>query len=172
MSKFKRWYYELTKKQVEKIVLGTVIFCIIIDVINFFITSINGNLPKDDELLYYIFSLFFLPIILGLLVYYILWEFIPKQIYLEKKAYTELCIKVKKRFNLGTEFKEVTFSPCAGMYSPVNFAKMIQDSEITFFAKEENGKILLSIHKDTDKEPSFFPIEDYDFFNKNFSPKE
>lgn len=49
---------------------------------------------------------------------------------------------------------------------------MIQNSELTFFAKEENGEILLSIHKNTDKQPTFFPIDDYNFFDKNFSPKE
>lgn len=172
MSKFKRWYYELTEKQVNKITLIVAIIFIIHDIVNFFVTYTHGTLPKDDELIFYIFSLFCIPLLAAFFVYFLLWGNLNKQFYIRQKKYNELCINVKNRFNLSPEFKEVIFTPSYNIYNPSNFVKMIQNSELTFFAKEENEEILLSIQKNTDKQPTFFPIDDYNFFDKNFSPKE
>lgn len=57
MNKFKRWYYELTEEQVVRIVKIIAIICILLDVINFFITYLLGRLPKGDDL-FFIFFLY------------------------------------------------------------------------------------------------------------------
>ena len=72
MNKIKRWYYELTEKQIIMFAKIVAIIVILLGVINFFLTYLHGRLPKGDDFFLYILSLCSLPFYLPLLfiVYY------------------------------------------------------------------------------------------------------
>lgn len=172
MNKFKRWYYELTKEQVNKIATIMAIIGILFGVINFFITYSLGRLPKGDKFFLYILASCSFPILLALLVYEIFWFLPSKQEYIWKKEYDEVIVKVRERFGLGPEFKEVLYSPKETYYSFIDFIKISNELGIKYFAEEIDGVILVSVRNMAGKELKLLEIENYYFFDSNFKPKE
>lgn len=172
MNKFKRWYYELTEEQVVRIVKIIAIICILLDVINFFITYLLGRLPKGDDLFFYIFSLCFFPIFTALIVYVLLLFFPYKQEYLWNKEHNEIIVKVREKFGLGPEFKEVLYVPNKTDYDFINFLKVLNELEVKYFAEEIDGVILVSVRSKDGKELESLKIENYNFFDLNFKPKK
>lgn len=174
MNKLKRWFYELTEKQVNKITLIVIIIIILLSVVNFFITYLIGRLPKGvDSFVTYVFALFFLPFVLAIIVYSSLCFFPPKQEYLWKKKHDDIIIpKVRERFGLGPEFKEVLYVPSKTDYDFINFLKLLNELEVKYFAEEINGVILVSIRNKDGEELELQKIENYNFFDLNFKPKK
>lgn len=172
MNKIKRWYYELTEEQVARIVKIIAIICILLDVINFFITYLLGRLPKGDAFFLYIFSLCFLPFVLASLVYCILWFPLSKKAYMCKKEYDEIISITREKFGLGPDFKEVLYVPNETDYDFINFLKVLNELEVKYFAEEIDGVILVSVRSKDGKELELHKIENYNFFDLNFKPKE
>ena len=172
MSKFKRWYYELTEKQVKKIAfvvafIGTILF------ITFFIIRFGPTGDTEFGWFFIISLLFLVPITLGVLVYLILWDNPPKQSYLCKKQHDNIIVPdVRKKFGLGPAFKEVLYSPKETDYDFINFFKVLNELEVKYFAEEINGVILISVRSKDGKELELHKIENYNFFDLNFKPKE
>ena len=172
MSKFKRWYYELTEKQVKKIAfvvafIGTILFII------FAIIRFGPSIDTEIGWIFIISLLFLVPITLGVMVYSILWDYPPKQSYLFKKQHDNIIVPdVRKKFVLGPEFKEVLYSPIETDYDFINFLKVLNELEVKYFAEEINGVILISVRSKDGKELELHKIENYNFFDLNFKPKE
>lgn len=172
MNKFKRWYYELTEEQVARIVKIIAIICILLDVINFFITYLLGRLPKGDEWFFYIFSLCIFPLFTALIVYVLLWCSPYKQEYIWNKEHNEIIVKVRGKFGLGPDFKEVLYVPNETDYDFINFLKVLNELEVKYFTEEIDGVILVSVRSKDGKELESLKIENYNFFDLNFKPKE
>lgn len=172
MNKIKRWYYELTEKQITRIATIMAIIGILLGVINFFITYSLGRLPKGQNLIEYIGSLLIFPPFLALVFYMVLWFLPSKQAYMCKKKHDEIIPRVKGRFGLGPEFKEVLYSPKETDYDFINFFKILNELEVKYFAEEINGVILISVRSKDGKELELHKIENYNFFDLNFKPKE
>lgn len=172
MKKFKRWYYELSEKQIIRISTIIAIICILLDVINFFITYSLGRFPKGDALLLYIFSLCFFPIINALMVYVLFWFLPSKQAYMWKKNYDEIILRVRERFGLSPEFKEVLYSPKGTDYDFPNSSDILNKLDIKYFAMEIAEVILVSIRNKDGEELKLLETENYLFFDSNFKPKE
>ena len=172
MKKFKRWYYELSEKQIIRISTIIAIICILLDVINFFITYSLGRFPKGDALLLYIFSLCFFPIINALMVYVLFWFFPSKQAYMWKKKHDEIIPIVRAKFGLSPEFKEVLYSPKETGYNFLNYPNLLDKLDVKYFAKEMDEVILVSVCSKDGKELESLKIGTYNFFDLNFKPKE
>lgn len=172
MNKFKRWYYELTERQIISIARIVAIIVILLGVINFFLTYLHGRLPKGNGFFLYIFSLCFLPFVLASLVYLILWFPPSKKDYMCKKIYDEIISITRERFGLGPEFKEVLYSPKEIDCDFLNSPNLLNKSEIKYFAKEMDGVILVSIRNRDGEELKLLEIESYWLFDLNFKPKE
>ena len=172
MSKFKRWYYELSEKQIIRISTIMGIIGILFGVINFFITYSLGRLPNGQNLIEYIGSLLILPPLLALLIYYLLWFLPSKQAYMCKKKHDEIILRVRGRFGLGPEFKEVLYSPKETDYDFSNSPNLLNKLGVKYFAKEMDGVILISVRSKDGKELESLKIENYNFFDLNFKPKE
>ena len=172
MNKFKRWYYELSEKQIIRISTIISIICILLDVINFFITYSLGRFPKGDDFFLYIFSLFALPLLLAFLVYEILWFLPSKQAYMRKKQHDATVIPiVRVIFGLGPEFKEVLYSPKETGYNFFNYPNLLDKLDVKYFVKEMDGVILVSIRDKDGEELVLQEINNYYFFGSNFKPK-
>lgn len=174
MNKLKRWLYELTEKQVNKITLIVIIITSLLSVVNFFTTYSLGRLPKEvDSFVIYVFALCLIPLLLAIMVYSALWLFPPKQEYLWKKKHDDIVIpRVRERFGLGPEFKEVLYVPSKTDYDFINFLKLLNELEVKYFAEEINGVILVSIRNKDGEELELQKIENYNFFDLNFKPKK
>lgn len=172
MNKFKRWYYELTEKQITRIATIMVIIGILFGVINFFITYLLGKLPKGQNLIEYIGSLLIFPPFLAFIVYVLLWFFPYKQEYIWEKEHNEIIVKVREKFGLGPEFKEVLYSPKETDYDFLNSPNLLDKLGVKYFAKEMDGVILVSIRNNDGEELALQEIDDYNFFDSNFKPKE
>ena len=172
MNKIKRWYYELTEKQITRIATIMAIIGILFGVINFFITYLLGRLPNGENFIAYISSLCLLPPLLALLIYYLLWFLPSKQAYMWKKKHDKIILRVKGRFGLGPEFKEVLYSPKETDYDFLNSPNLLDKLDVKYFAKEMDGVILVSIRSKDGKELELHKIENYNFFDLNFKPKE
>ena len=171
MNKFKRWYYELSEKQIIRISTIMAIIGILFGVINFFITYSLGRLPKGDDFFLYTISLFALPLLLAFLVYEILWFLPSKQTYMWKKNYDEIILRVRELFGLGPEFKEVLYSPKETGYNFLNYPNLLDKLDVKYFAKEMDGVILVSIRDKDGEELVLQEISNYYFFDSNFNPK-
>ena len=166
MNKFKRWYYELPEKDVKKIsILVGIISNILFVVVYFYFFN---ELPKGNSFL----ALCSLSIFLALTTYAILWTSPYKQVYLYKKRHDEIIPKVRKRFGLGPEFKEVLYTPLETDYDFIDFIKISNELGVKYFAEEIDGVILVSIRNSDGKELESQEIDNYYFFDSNFSPKE
>ena len=172
MNKFKRWYYELSEKQIIRISTIITIIGILFGVINFFITYSLWRLPKGDALIMYIGSLFPLPLFLALLIYYLLWFHPSKQAYMWKKNYDEIILRVRERFGLSPEFKEVLYSPKGTDYDFPNSSDLLNKLDIKYFAMKIAEVILVSIRNKDGEELKLLETENYLFFDSNFKPKE
>lgn len=171
MNKFKRWYYELSEKQIIRISTIMAIIGILFGVINFFITYSLGRLPKGDALIMYIGSLFLLPLFLALLIYYLLWFLPSKQAYMWKKKHDEIIPIVRANFGLSPEFREVLYSPEETGYNFLNYPNRLDKLDVKYFAKEMDGVILVSIRDKDGEELVLQEINNYYFFDSNFKPK-
>ncbi len=171
MNKFKRWYYELTERQIISIATIVAIIVILLGVINFFLTYLHGRLPKGDEFFLYIFSLCFLPFVLASLVYCILWLPLSKKAYMCKKEYDEIVSITREKFGLGPEFKEVLYSPKETDCDFLNYPNLIDKLNVKYFAKEMDGVILVSIRDKDGEELVLQEINSYYSFDSNFKPK-
>ena len=171
MNKFKRWYYELTERQIISIATIVAIIVILLGVINFFLTYLHGRLPKGDEFFLYIFSLCFLPFVLASLVYCILWFPLSKKAYMCKKEYDEIISITREKFGLGPEFKEVLYSPKETDYDFLNYPNLLDKLNVKYFAKEMDGVILVSIRDKDGEELVLQEINSYYSFDSNFKPK-
>ena len=129
------------------------------------------GLPKGDKFFLYILASCSFPILLALLVYEIFWFLPSKQEYIWKKEYDEVIVKVRERFGLGPEFKEVLYSPKETYYSFIDFIKISNELGIKYFAEEIDGVILVSVRNMDGKELKLLEIENYYFFDSNFKPK-
>ncbi len=172
MNKIKRWYYELTEEQVNKIAKAMVIIGILLDVINFFINYLLGRLPEGKKLIEYIVFLCLVPLVLVLQTYNLLWFLPSKQAYMFNKKHDEIIPIVREKFGLGPEFKEVLYVPNETDYDFSNSPNLLNQLGVRFFAREMDGVILVSIRNTAGKELSLQEIEDYNFFDSNFKPKE
>ena len=171
MNKIKRWYYELTEKQIIMIATIVAIIAISLGVINFFLTYLHGRLPKGDDFFLYILSLCFLPFVLASLVYCILWLLPSKQAYMHKKENDAIIPLVRMIFGLGPEFKEVLYSPKETDYDFLNYPNLLDKLNVKYFAKEMDGVILVSIRNRDGEELVLQEINNYYFFDSNFKPK-
>lgn len=108
-----------------------------------------------------------------ILTYVLLWDTTYKREYLYKKEHDEIIIpKIREKFGLGPKFKEVLYSPKETDYDFVDFSNLLNQSGVKYFAREMDGVILVSIRNTAGKELSLQEIEDYNFFDSNFKPKE
>lgn len=171
MNKIKRWYYELTEKQIIMIATIVAIIAISLGVINFFLTYLHGRLPKGDDFFLYILSLCFLPFVLASLVYLILWFPLSKKAYMCKKEYDEIISITREKFGLGPEFKEVLYSPKETDCDFLNYPNLLDKLNVKYFAKEMDGVILVSIRNRDGEELKLLEIESYWLFDLNFKPK-
>lgn len=167
----KRWFYDLTEKQVYKIVaiLEIVFFIIIILRIATTWSSIESILTNEQLLaqrgmdmttaiIFTIVLLFGWMVAIGLLIWMILWENPKKQSYLFKKKHDEEIVpKVRKKFGLNSDFKEVVPKSTDQMYH--YFAKETEDG-ILIIQRDKNGNEL---------KPEL--IENYNYFDLNYEPK-
>lgn len=169
MNKFKRWYYELTEKQISRIKTIMTIIGILFSVIIFFITYLLGRLPNGLDLITYIFYLCLTPYLLSIIVYLVLSISPHRQEYIREKEH----IKLKEKFGLGPEFKEILYvssetADCAFG----DFFNIFNELGVKYFVKEIDGVILISFRSKDEKELRLHILEDYNFFNSNFEPKE
>lgn len=171
MNKIKRWYYELTEKQIIMFATIVAIIAISLSVINFFLTYSLGILPKGDDFFLYILSLLALPLLLAFLVYEILWFLPSKQAYMRKKEHDAIIPIVRVIFGLGPEFKEVLYSPKETGYNFLNYPNLLDKLDVKYFAKEMDGVILVSIRDKDGEELVLQEINNYYFFDSNFKPK-
>lgn len=171
MNKIKRWYYELTEKQISRITTIMAIIGILFSVISFFIPYLLGRLPKGSDFIIYICGLCLLPSFLYTIGHLVFWFSPYKQEYLLQKEHNEIIVKVREKFGLGPEFKEILYVPSETDYDFINFLKVLNELEIKYFAEELDGVILVSVRSKGGKELESLKIEDYNFFDLNFKPK-
>ena len=172
MNKFKRWYYELTEKQTKTIALiSAIIFYILFGGYTFSPSTSDSNMP----LLFMIF-LFFACVGMSLCVYTIiyalLWYSPYKRKYLHKKEHDEIIPIVRAKFGLCPEFREILYFPNKTDYDFVDFPNLLNQLGVKYFAREMDGVILVSIRNTAGKELESHKIDDYNFFDSNFKPKE
>lgn len=90
----------------------------------------------------------------------------------QEKKYDDIIItKVKERFALSSEFKEVLYIPSEIDYDFIRFSKVFNQLEVKYFAKEIGEVIFVSARNKDGKELELQKIEDYNFFNLNFKSK-
>lgn len=126
---------------------------------------------KGNDFFLYILSLCFLPFVLASLVYCILWLLPSKQAYMHKKENDAIIPLVRMIFGLGTEFKEVLYSPKETDYDFLNYPNLLDKLNVKYFAKEMDGVILVSIRDKDGEELVLQEINNYYFFDSNFKPK-
>ena len=171
MNNIKRWYYELAEKQISRITTIMAIIGILFSVISFFIPYLLGRLPKGSDFIIYICGLCLLPSFLYTIGHLVFWFSPYKQEYLLQKEHNEIIVKVREKFGLGPEFKEILYVPSETDYDFINFLKVLNELEIKYFAEELDGVILVSVRSKGGKELESLKIEDYNFFDLNFKPK-
>lgn len=161
----KRWFYDLTEKQVYKIVAVFEVMFFIITV-----SRIVTNWPNEQFLaqrgmdritaiMFAITLLFCSMVALGLLIWMILWENPGKQFYLFKKEHDEKIVpKVREKFGLSSDFKEI-------------LSKSEVEQLLHCYAKETEDGILISLRDKTGEELKSKLIENYNYFDLNYEPK-
>ena len=138
----KRWFYDLTEKQVYKIipVFEFVFFVIMIFLIPTFpiwtTMQVQKGIDKMLTILLIIVTLFGLMVALGLLIWLILWENPNKRFYL-----LIIVPMVRKKFGLNSEFKEVIPKLNAQNYK--YFAKETKDG-IFIVKRNKDGEVVKS----------------------------
>lgn len=172
MNKFKRWYYELSEKQIIRISTIMGIIGILFDVTNLFSMCSLGRFPEGYDLMTYIGIACLLPPFLAFLVFYLLWFLPSKQAYMWKKKHDEIIPIVRAKFGLSPEFKEVLYSPKETGYNFLNYPNLLDKLDVKYFAKEMDEVILVSVCSKDGKELESLKIENYNFFDLNFKPKE
>lgn len=159
----KRWFYDLTEKQVQKIV-------IVVEVILFVIllTRIVINWPTEQWLmqngftmssaiLFTIILLYCFMVGIGLLIWELLWADPQKQLYLFLEEHDkEIVPKVRKKFGLSSDFIEV-YPKCKDF--------------IHYFTKETEDGILISYRSKSGEELTSKLITNYHYFDLNYTPK-
>lgn len=88
-----------------------------------------------------------------------------------KKKHDEIISRVRGRFGLGPEFKEVLYSPKETGYNFLNYPNLLDKLDVKYFAKEMDGVILVSIRDKDGEELVLQEINNYYFFDSNFNPK-
>ena len=177
MNKIKRWYYELTEKQAKTIDLISAIISYILFAILAVSLLISVEASNSDMALLIIIIIFVTDVGMSLciyiLTYALLWSSPYKREYLYKKEHDEIIIpKIREKFGLGPKFREVLYSPKETDYDFINFLKVLNELEVKYFAEEINGVILISVRSKDGKELELHKIENYNFFDLNFKPKE
>lgn len=110
-------------------------------------------------------------LILNFFLYFVIYEilwFSPHK----KKEHNEIIVKVREKFGLGPEFKEVLYVPNETDYDFINFLKVLNELEVKYFAEEIDGVILVSVCSKDGKELESLKIENYNFFDLNFKPED
>lgn len=166
----KRWYYDLTEKQVCKIIA-------VVEIVVFIITSCRiATWPiwTNEELLEQVLEkngmdmvtlvLFTIAILfcamgaLGMLIWELLWENIQKQVYLFLKEHDEKIVpRVREKFRLSSDFREVV--------------PKLTDQKSQYFAKETEDGILIIQKDKTGNELKSELIGNYNYFDLNYEPK-
>lgn len=157
----KRWFYDLTEKQVYKIVTVFEVMFFIIAV-----SCIVTNWPNEQllaqigmDLAGGIVLMFCFMIALGILILEILWINPKKQFYLFWKEHDEKIVpKVREKFGLSSDFKEV-------------LSKVEEEQSLHCYAKETEEGILISLRDETGEELKSKLIKNYDSFDLNYEPK-
>ncbi len=162
----KRWIYDLTEKQVYKIIaVVEIVFFIVMSckVVTWPIWT-NKQLMEQSgmdmatAIIYTITLLFCVMVFLGILIWELLWGNTQKQLYLFLKEHDEKIIpKVREKFGLSSDFMEVV--------------PKLTDQKSQYFAKETEDGILI-IQKDKNgNELKSELIENYNYFDLNYEPK-
>lgn len=162
----KRWYYDLTEKQVCKIiaVVEIVVFIIMSCRIATWPIWTNEELMEQsgmdviDVIIYTIILLFCAMGALGMLIWELLWANTQKQLYLFLKEHDEKIVPmVREKFGLSSNFKEIV--------------PKLTDQKSQYFAKETEDGILI-IQKDKNgNELKSELIGNYNYFDLNYEPK-
>ena len=161
----KRWIYDLTEKQVYKII--AVVEIILFIVMGFIIATrqiwtneqvLEQNGMDKVTLILFTMAIFFWVMgVFGMLIWVLLWENPKKQLYLLVKKHNERVLMVKEKFGLNSDFIEVV--------------PKLANQELQYFAKETEDGILI-IQKDKDRnELELELIKDYNYFDLNYEPK-
>ena len=161
----KRWIYDLTEKQVYKII--AVVEILLFIVMGFIIATrqiwtneqvLEQNGMDKVTLILFTMAIFFGVLgVFGMLIWVLLWENPKKQLYLLVKKHNERVLMVKEKFGLNSDFIEVV--------------PKLANQELQYFAKETEDGILI-IQKDKDRnELELELIKDYNYFDLNYEPK-
>jgi len=148
----KRWFYDLTEKQVQKII-------IVIEVIVFVIllTRLVTSWPTQQLLMQKGLTMPEAILFAIILLYCSLWENPWKQFYLSSEKHDkEIVPKVREKFGLNSDFKEVLPK---------------SEESIHYFAKETEDGILLSYRSRNGEELTSKIITNYDYFDLHYTPK-
>ncbi len=159
----KRWFYDLTEKQVQKIiiVIEVIVFVILLTRL---VTSwptqqllMQKGLTMPEAILFAIILLYCSMVAIGLLIWEFLWENPWKQFYLSSEKHDkEIVPKVREKFGLNSDFKEVLPK---------------SEESIHYFAKETEDGILLSYRSRNGEELTSKIITNYDYFDLHYTPK-
>lgn len=174
MNKLIRWYLLLTEKQAKTIILisaiiSYILFAVLAVSSAIFVETSNFDMPLIIILFVASVGMIFC---FYTLTYSLLWYTSYKREYLYKKKHNEIILRVKGRFNLGPEFKEVLYVPSETDYDFINFFKVLNELEVKYFAEEINGVILVSVRSKDGKELELQRVNSYYFFDLNLKPKE
>ena len=160
----KRWFYDLTEKQVEKIIIVVeivILIPIILYLANIWWPSLQPKFDQGDLnpihcIIFAVICVSVQMIAFGILLYLILWLSPKKQYYLFMKNHEKKVIEVREKFGLGPKFKEILHKP--------------EDNRI-WFAKEVEDGILLKYKEKNSKKLHFQIITNYLYFDSNYQPK-
>lgn len=171
MNKFKQWYYGLTEKQVNKMVIVAIAIGYLFSFIFFLVTYLLGAFPREHtHFVCFCISLGLPPLIIGLTIHSLLWLCPFKQAYIFCKEFDDdLSARVRNRFGLTSQFKEVFYVP---LETTQDFIGFPNSPDSRYFAKEIDNIIFLSIRNQKGNEILAPKIVNYLFFDLNFKPKE
>ena len=162
----KRWFYDLTKKQVYKIMLiCDIIYCIIMSC-TFIPLLWSDKQSLSANLLMAIVIMAAGIFAIGVWIDLLLWDHPGKQYYLFLKEHEEKIIpEVRKKFGLSPDFKEVL--------PKSQEAKLLcyHTGEKLYYAKEIEDRILISIRDKNGTELAFTTTNNYYAFDLDYKPK-
>lgn len=155
----KRWFYDLTEKQVYKIVAVFEVIFFIITVSRIVTTWPNEQLLAQNgmdtatAIIFTIAMLFCAMVAIGVLIWLILWENPRKQNYL---YWEKIVPNIRKKFGLSSDFKEVLSK---------------SEKKLHCYAKETENGIFVSLRDENGEQLDSDLIENYDYFDSNYEPK-
>lgn len=162
-NKKRRLYYDLTERQVYKIVaILEVIFGIIM--VSRIVTNWSNEQLLEQRgidititIMSTITFLFLGMCGLGVFVWMILWENPGKQRYLFKREHDEIIVpKVREKFGLSSDFIEVLSK---------------EDQLLHYYVKETEDGISISIRDNSGEELESERITNYNYFDLHYEPK-